>query len=965
MRYIPPELEGNYCHIALEWEQGIRQKLWFVSAPYSGTVLRFRGEPTSLLYAIAPLVEEIKKAERDEESLIRGLTMNDLALLNPTVASEKLYAEIERRLRRQNLRAICISNLTASSPEARRIAELAKKVNPQTITIFGGPHEDDIGLKTAVDPVFEGIVDFSVAGDGEYALLQLTKIIFDHPEATVEEVKALVLDHATAFRWCEGRGGIYFRHKEQSHQLPLSQKMLNLDNLPLMPRELLHEADTRTFSVFKKGGWNVKTAQIMTQRGCAWRCSFCSESATLNLRSVESVIREVEEIKHFKERHPGLDRENYEAIFFDDSTFTTSSRRRKEFLRELYVHLRHCGLEWGCQTRLDQIDEETLEAMKQAGCTYVYTGLESASDEMLRAMVKDEGREHIEKAFKAINHVGIRMGVSLIFGVAELGTHKTSETRETIIETLDFVQNQTREGNIVIVSPNVATYYPGTAMTTSSHADIDFRNPIVHRGYPWNRFEEGESYHPQGISPEIADFIIRESVKRFGEYVVDQDIYALEEYQEAYRKGELDGDGGTHVVDLNHASISRPLPESRIAAETIARLAEITAQDRRRQLREARQMAAQLMGLPSERSDHIVLARNTTEAASLTFWLAGLHLDLPGTRVLTTDAENLSVPRAFRFHMDHGNPRGRDLWSSYQDFGAQRAKEYLVHKHPTGLQVEEIAVLFDTGTLEETILNNVTSDTRLVVFSHVIRDDGRICDVGRLCAAIREINSDIYILVDGAQALGALPSVDVESTGCDFYVAAPHKTLGSFPLGLLYMSDRAKVNAHQLSLVEPTGGPRCVVMEGMFAPSLHVTPTVEAQMSIPEVVGFTTAVKTLMNKGLVQGHNCWRLDQHRRKLREAFRQGLYQFPSVKITSPADDHHSNFILTFQFPGEDNRRIVENLWRDHLVFVSYIARSDVIRVSFGPENTTAHVERALNALSELVGVSHGKVRSVRQG
>src|SRR5678816_3908797 len=98
MNQLLPELNDNRGHIAPEWENGTGQKLWFVSAPYGGTVLRFTGEPTSLLYAIAPLVAEIKKGR------IRDLSMHQVALLNPIAASENLYYEIEVRLRRQNLR---------------------------------------------------------------------------------------------------------------------------------------------------------------------------------------------------------------------------------------------------------------------------------------------------------------------------------------------------------------------------------------------------------------------------------------------------------------------------------------------------------------------------------------------------------------------------------------------------------------------------------------------------------------------------------------------------------------------------------------------------------------------------------------------------------------------------------------------------------------------------------------------
>jgi selenocysteine lyase/cysteine desulfurase/radical SAM superfamily enzyme YgiQ (UPF0313 family) len=949
MLHMPPELLGNHCHIAPEWESGTGQRLWFISAPYGGAVLRFGGEPTSLLYAIAPLVQEIKNGA------VADLSIEDVALLRPGTVSDELYAEMEYRLSRQSLRAVCISNLTAGSGEAKRIARLIKSYDPEIVTIFGGPHEDDIATKTSQDPDFEDIVDFSVAGDGEYALLQLVRLIFESERRSVADIKAAALSKATEFLECDGKGGVYFRHRGQSHELPLSGRTPRLDDLPLMPREMLVESDTKTFSIFKRAGTNVKTAQIMTHRGCAWRCSFCSESASINTRSVKSVIDEIEAVKDFRarnrERDPRFDREDYGAIFFDDSTFTTRSPRRKEFLRELYAYLKTCGMEWGCQTRLDQIDAETLEQMKEAGCTYIFTGLESASDEMLRAMVKDEGRRHIERAFDAINKVGIRVGVSLIFGVADLRSGTTRETKQTISETLDFIERQTKEGNIVLVSPNIATYYPDTRMTETSGSLVDFHDPVPNRGYPWNRFEEGEGHHPRGVTSELAAFIIEESIKRFGEYLVDQDICSIEGYAEAYRTGEMDHDT-RYYADLNHSSIARPLREARAAAQAIADFTDISEWDRRRRVEEARAAAASLMGLPAGQRENVVLTRNATEAAGLAFWLSGLGSKCGGANVLTTDAENMSVPRAFRLYMDHGNPTGRDPWSSYQDLGAKVPKDYLVRKRKTDALVKQVGVISDTSLTEEKILEAVTPQTDLVVFCHVIRDDGRVCDVKRLCSRIREVNPNAYILVDGAQALGALPRVAVTELGCDFYVAAPHKTLGSYPLGLLYMSDRAKANVRSLSWRAGEGNLDCVIMKGMFADSLGVRPTVQAEFSLPEVVSFSTAVKSLKSDGWLSGNDCARLDGARKKLKSAFLEGLRHLAPAQVTSPVDNRHSNFILTFRFPGRDNRTIVERLWREHLVFASYIARTDVIRVSFGVTTSIKDINFALHELREVL-------------
>jgi L-cysteine/cystine lyase len=71
--------------------------------------------------------------------------------------------------------------------------------------------------------------------------------------------------------------------------------------------------------------------------------------------------------------------------------------------------------------------------------------------------------------------------------------------------------------------------------------------------------------------------------------------------------------------------------------------------------------------------------------------------------------------------------------------------------------------------------------TRLVACSHVSWRTGQVVDCGALCAA------GAPVLLDGAQALGAIP-VNVRLLGCDFYAASGQKWLcGPNGTGYLYV----------------------------------------------------------------------------------------------------------------------------------------------------------------------------------
>src|SRR2546423_7170757 len=79
------------------------------------------------------------------------------------------------------------------------------------------------------------------------------------------------------------------------------------------------------------------------------------------------------------------------------------------------------------------------------------------------------------------------------------------------------------------------------------------------------------------------------------------------------------------------------------------------------------------------------------------------------------------------------------------------------------------------------IASEVGDRTRLVVCSHVSWVTGRAIDMVALAA------TGVSVLLDGAQALGAIP-VDVHALGCDFYAASGQKWLcGPEASGCLYV----------------------------------------------------------------------------------------------------------------------------------------------------------------------------------
>lgn len=140
-------------------------------------------------------------------------------------------------------------------------------------------------------------------------------------------------------------------------------------------------------------------------------------------------------------------------------------------------------------------------------------------------------------------------------------------------------------------------------------------------------------------------------------------------------------------------------------------------------------------------ADEVALTRGTHDGINSVLW--GLHLRRRD-EILTSDEEHLSLLAPL----------------------AVAAKRF-------GLDVRAVPV--------DELAGAVGPRTRLVACSHVSWVTGRVADIATIVAA------GAPVLVDGAQALGAIP-VDVAGLGCDYYAASGQKWLcGPEGTGSLYV----------------------------------------------------------------------------------------------------------------------------------------------------------------------------------
>jgi hypothetical protein len=74
------------------------------------------------------------------------------------------------------------------------------------------------------------------------------------------------------------------------------------------------------------------------------------------------------------------------------------------------------------------------------------------------------------------------------------------------------------KGTIVLVSESILSFHPGTGI--GKHIRLDFNRTPPNIGYPYNKFEEGQWYHPKHVNQAYLEKILQLSEERFKEVMV-------------------------------------------------------------------------------------------------------------------------------------------------------------------------------------------------------------------------------------------------------------------------------------------------------------------------------------------------------------------------------------------------------------------------------------------------------------
>lgn len=384
---------------------------------------------------------------------------------------------LEQRVRDEDPDIVGVTSTTLGLPVMHETIRIAKKAKPTVKVMVGGP-----GPTLEPEKVLRDNADIDVA-----ALDEAEEFVVD-----------LVRSLEGAIPMADVGGLAYLDGDQyvQTHKMPVPA---DLDRIPQPAYHLMDPPFLAYHGVH--GSWpgiELPNAVLMASRGCPHRCTFCSQALTkVRRRSPKDIVDEIE----YCHRELGA-----KSVQLYDPEFLGMSHAQNVWISEICDEiirrdLQHLGkLVQGRCSKF--VTDEVLEKMKAAGFKWIWFGVESGSEKVLKAIQKDETVPDIVATFKKVRKHGIQRLMFLMVGLPE-------ETPEDVVATGRLVEASKPDR----VRVHIATPLPGTKMYDQLQERIihydyslyDTRLTVVHstetmdadtikRMYEWLHFKYEVGY---------------------------------------------------------------------------------------------------------------------------------------------------------------------------------------------------------------------------------------------------------------------------------------------------------------------------------------------------------------------------------------------------------------------------------------------------------------------------------------
>jgi radical SAM superfamily enzyme YgiQ (UPF0313 family) len=211
--------------------------------------------------------------------------------------------------------------------------------------------------------------------------------------------------------WRDGNGRI--QHN------PPRPFIKNLSEQPWPDREAI---DLEKYLQTWQTHHGVRSTSLITARGCAYQCKWCSHSVfgySHRRRSPQDVADEVAWL---------VDRYQPDQLWYADDVLTVAHRWFLEYAAELKQ--RHLRVPFECISRADRLNEAIIDTLAEMGCYRLWIGAESGSQNILDAMLRKADVTDIQQKTKMLQARGVEVGMFIMLGYHGETLHDIEATVE-------------------------------------------------------------------------------------------------------------------------------------------------------------------------------------------------------------------------------------------------------------------------------------------------------------------------------------------------------------------------------------------------------------------------------------------------------------------------------------------------------------------------------------------------------
>lgn len=441
---------------SLEVSGGKGKKVLLVSPP--SRMMNHYRPPLALMY-ISGYLKKMGIATKIIDSIMEDkIVRDDFFAKNRQNFFREVEDDIIKEIQGVDTDIVGITCYTPEVDEVERVAKRIKAIKPDVKIVAGGIHptlypDDLLGASSPID--------FVVFGEGEITLYELVQAIRSNSD------------------YSKLKGVGYF-DSVTGEKIITERQLLDyeLDTISSPDYEGVDMRYYTNASPYSIRGVFTRGMYLSASRGCPSACTFCvapelrqfnfesgiKKSAGVRLRSPKSLFNEIAGLK---------DKYKIDSFYFIDDLFTLDEDLVHGFC-ELMINGK-MNLIWGCSSKVNTVNYESLKLMKAAGCVQIDFGVEKGSDDQMHFLKKGTKVREVKEAFKNCHELGIRAFANMLVNTPG----ETERDLQDVVDTLEEIRP-------TIVSINIFTPYPGTeifAQTQTKFSRADY--PLLMQDPTW------------------------------------------------------------------------------------------------------------------------------------------------------------------------------------------------------------------------------------------------------------------------------------------------------------------------------------------------------------------------------------------------------------------------------------------------------------------------------------------------